>query len=177
MSALQKTEQVVSQSARIVKRGDTYVLVDVNVMFPDGVWDMIKSYAIPKKIHPADKIEGKQIQFREAISKWKKQHLVKMINKWWSNQLTEKWANTKSSQYKNTPTKTMIDEWCKYGLFGNNLNYLAKVWSNKRKKFVNKKTTEITEDKYEQLKDTYNMVCGVIETADYKKEFADYLLD
>jgi hypothetical protein len=179
MSALQRTEQVVSQSAKIVKRMvggvETYHLVDVNVMFPDGVWDLIKSYAIPKKIHPYQKIRPKEKQFKEALQKWKKPDLVKMIDVWWNCEQVRKWKDTKSSAYKNTTKTYMINEWGDY-IFGATLHRTCSRWSDKLRKVVNKKMKHITPEVMEELRDLNNMIDLIIETKDYKKDFADYLL-
>ena len=51
MSVIQRTEKIVSSNAKIVKRGDQYVLVDVSIVFPEEIWSHIKSY-IPKSPHP-----------------------------------------------------------------------------------------------------------------------------
>jgi len=85
MSIIQRTEKIVSSNAKIVKRGDQYVLVDMSIVFPEEIWSHIKSY-IPQSPHPY--IQYKKIiadtqetpSFRFVLeTKWTKKDVVRVM--------------------------------------------------------------------------------------------------
>ena len=77
MSVIQRTEKIVSSSAKIVKRGDEYVLVDTTVMFPDEIWRHIKSF-VPKPPHPYLQYKKvvEQPSFKASLEKWSKKDIA-----------------------------------------------------------------------------------------------------
>ena len=108
MSAYQKKEIVVSASAKIVKRGDTYVLVDTSIMFPDGVWDLIKSYAIPTPVNYEKVWKETQVEYLKSIAE---NHSKKEVAKTISH-LFGGWVgsicNPQHQDYKETTKENLI---------------------------------------------------------------------
>ena len=107
MSAYQKKEIVVSASAKIVKRGDTYVLVDTSIMFPDGVWDLIKSYAIPTPVNYEKVWVKTQAEYLKSIAEnHSKKEVAKSIHHIFP--LLE-YGNPQHWAYKETNKENLID--------------------------------------------------------------------
>jgi hypothetical protein len=107
MSAYQKKEIVVSASAKIVKRGDTYVLVDTSMVFPDGVWDLIKSYAIPTPVNYEKVWRETQAEYIQSVAEnYSKKEVAKTISHFWGSVLTV--CNPQHQDYKETTKENLI---------------------------------------------------------------------
>ena len=108
MSAYQKKEIVVSASAKIVKRGDTYVLVDTSMVFPDGVWDLIKSYSIPTPVNYEKVWKETQVEYLKSIAEnHSKKEVAKIISHFWGGSVLTV-CNPQHQDYKETTKENLI---------------------------------------------------------------------
>jgi len=107
MSAYQKKEIVVSAFAKIVKRGDTYVLVDTSMVFPDGVWDLIKSYAISAPVNYEKVWVETQREYIQSIAEnHSKKEVAKIIAHFIG--ANHYCANPQNDDYKATTKENII---------------------------------------------------------------------
>lgn len=109
MSAYQKKEEiVVSAFAKIVKRGDTYVLVDTSIMFPDGVWDLIKSYAISTPVNYEKVWKETQVEYLKSIAEnHSKKEVAKTISNLYGGHIMSI-CNPQHQDYKETTKENLI---------------------------------------------------------------------
>jgi hypothetical protein len=101
MSVIQRTEKIVSPNAKIVKRGDQYVLVDMTVMFPDEIWRHIKSF-IPQSPHPYLQYKKvvEQPSFKESLEKWSKKDIASAMDSLiYKNTKYDRTANTRGHYF------------------------------------------------------------------------------
>jgi hypothetical protein len=101
MSVIQRTEKTVSSNAKIVKRGDQYVLVDMTVMFPDEIWRHIKSF-IPQSPHPYLQYKKvvEQPSFKESLEKWSKKDIASAMGSLiYRNTKYDRTANTRGHYF------------------------------------------------------------------------------
>jgi len=157
MSAYQVKESVVSSSARIVKRGDTYVLIESSVVFPEGIWEHIKSY-IPKPKHPYQ--QGKEVLnlWVDKIIQYKSKQDVALILRNLLDERDNYYSATfpETSKYKTTTKKillTLLQE-----EINRQLKHSLCVWKTDEARWKPVKITKINPDKMRVAKTLFDMM-------------------
>jgi len=175
MSAYQVKESVVSASARIVKRGDTYVVIESSVVFPEGIWEHIKSYIPkPKCLHQQGcEILTLFIWLMSNCSSIKKKDVALMLRglleKETGDEEVLRIGNPEDSLFKRTSKMDMIMRI--RGQIKFELNHSLCVWKDEKWKPV--RITKISPEKMAVAKSLVDMMKTIINkqpklVAEYK---------
>jgi hypothetical protein len=157
MSAYQVKESVVSASARIVKRGDTYVVIESSVVFPEGIWEHIRSY-IPKQDHPHKQSRELLTIWFEGLVKDKSKKDVALILRNLLDERDNYYSATfpETSKYKTTTKKillTLLQE-----EINRQLKHSLCVWKTDVARWKPVKITKISPDKMRVAKTLFDMM-------------------